>query len=377
MKNCWIVLLLILINFHAEAQKAEPVPTYAKAQKDMSWYQQQIKAWKQVIQNQPKDAEAWMHYYNAKRILVNHDTNDHRSFTEKDAEMNALVDDMEKSLPNSYEVNFCRWQLGGNDLSKLPYLQKAMSIDSSRSEHISYMINIGEMERNRAQRDAFSLKSMNKGMISSGMLYYNFNTLAGLEQHAILLTAGDNDTYPAWALQAKGIRKDVHVLNVFLLQKKDYRKKVFEELGLPFEEAKEKVSNENIVELISHNKFHWPVYVALTTAGCEVYTQQIEERLYLCGLVYRYDTTSFDHLAVLKRNFEKLYALDYLDKVFYPEISTELVERINTNYIIPMFKLYEHYRDSGDLQHQLWMKEKIILLAKGLDDPDTILKKLD
>lgn len=85
MKNCWIVLLLILINFHAEAQKAEPVPTYAKAQKDMSWYQQQIKSWKQVIQNRHTDAAAWMNYYNAKRNLVNQDSSDHRSFGEKDA----------------------------------------------------------------------------------------------------------------------------------------------------------------------------------------------------------------------------------------------------------------------------------------------------
>lgn len=70
-------------------------------------------------------------------------------------------------------------------------------------------------------------------------------------KNALLLTCGDNDTYPAWALQAKGIRKDVKVINLYLLQIKDYRNKIFAELGLKDVD----VSDEAWADFLSINYF--------------------------------------------------------------------------------------------------------------------------
>lgn len=143
----------------------------------------------------------------------------------KDEDLKKLVDRMGLEIPNSYSYNFAKWELGGNDMSLYPYLEKAIDIDPNRTDHFEYMVNMSELTRDIKQRDIYSNKLINANLLSSGMMYYNYNTMIGLSKNAILLTSGDNDTYPAWALQAKGIRKDVHVLNMYLLQIKSYREK--------------------------------------------------------------------------------------------------------------------------------------------------------
>jgi hypothetical protein len=42
-----------------------------------------------------------------------------------------------------------------------------------------------------------------------------------------------------------------------------------------------------------------------------------------------------------------------------------------------MIKLYQHYTDAGDLQKGAWIKEKLILVSKGTEDEETVLKYLN
>lgn len=381
MKNILLILISILSIQTCFAQKPEIIQSFARIQHTMSWYKEQSKLWQQRMNENPNDQTAWFNYFKANRLIIFHDTTDHRSDEERNAQLKEIVDRMEKAIPNSYEYNFCRWQLGGNDMKYYPFLEKAVAIAPDRNEHIDYMINVGELERNINQRDEYSLKLFNTNQVSTGMMYYNYNTLIGLDKNAILLTGGDNDTYPAWLLQAKGIRRDVKVINLYLISIKEYREKIFNELGIGDMDVDPDIHpkqfKEKIVEAMSKNKNKFPVYLALTAASCDAYTDSIENDLYLTGLSYLYSNQSIDNIALLKKNVEQSYALDYIDKPFYNEISTDQVKSVNTNYLVPMIKLYQHYKTSGDLAKQKWMKEKLILISKDTDQEEETLKYLD
>lgn len=375
-----IALSLLIIPVIIKSQTPEPVYSFATERQSIEWYRLQSKLWNLEINKDPKNAFAWMNYYRANRNLVRLDSTDKRSLEEKTIFQKKIIDDMEKVVPESFEFNLCKWMIGGNDMQYLSYLKKAAQIGPDRIEIVSDMINWGETERNIEMRNKYAKRWYESSLSSPGLLNYNYNVIAGLKPNAILLTVGDNDTYPIWQLQSIGIRTDVLVLNLSLLNIDSYRAKIFKEMGIKqWDTALHSGSNIHdhnpyIRELIKHiagNSKHYPLYIGLT-AG-ETYTTPFEDNLYLVGLAYEYSEKPIDNLALLKRNFEKIYQLDYLENSFYKDISSYYTHHLNENYIVPMLKLFEHYKAASDTQKVDWIKQKITLLASKSEDQSTIL----
>lgn len=384
MKKYILLLGISIISLFIMAQKPEPVYSFVRVLKPISWYKSQSEIWFNEINKDKQNASAWYNYYRANRSVFRLDTTDKRTRFEKGQAEKKIVDEMEKAVPESYEYNLCRWLIGGNNYEYLTFLKKASELGPDRTEHIPDMIVWGEIERNFERRNEYAKKWFESKEASPGLLYYNYNVISGLKTNAIILTCGDNDTYPIWMLQSQGIRKDVKVLNLSLLYVDAYRDKIFKELNIPKWEMNYKsltldtnglatdtnyqkiIMNpfsDKMVEHIARNKNKFPVYIALT-AGDE-YTKLIAEKLYLTGLAYEYSNEPIDNMAELRRNFEQNYLLDHIDKHFYFDVSSEIALRSNCNYEVPMLKLYDHYKVSGENFKAAWIKEKILYIVKG------------
>lgn len=376
MKTRVTLICILFLQFAAKAQKPEPILSFATYVKESAYYKEQASLWKKETQKDPQNAFAWFNYYRATRNLVRTDTSDHRNQDEKFKQQAEIVNEMEKVIPNSYEYNLAKWMHNGQNFAYLKYLKKAAELGSGRTEHLSDMAGWGEIERDRVKRDKYCKLWLENGIVSPGLMYYNYNTLIGLKPNAILLTFGDNDTYPAWLLQAKGIRPDVTVINTYLFLIDSYRNKIMNELGIKHEAfaALDTIDIEKdyywfrkeMVKTLATNNKNYPVYLVVS---CDTeYSKWIESDLYLIGLAYEYNAKTMDNMALLKKNFEQNFALDYLDKAFYQDISKDIVSRTNLNYIIPMIKLYDHYKLAGEQEKANTIKEKLLHIGAGKEE---------
>ncbi len=370
------ILLLIAFAFllQVNAQKPERIYSFVTVYKSTDYYKEQQAAWKKVVEKNPKDANAWYNYYRVTRNLIKCDTSYKTTWEDE----KAIVEKMAIEVPESYEYNFVRSGYEGsnwNNSEYISYLKKADELSNGRTLHLDLMVKWGEIERNIERRDKYCRKWYETGEMSPGFLYYNYNVLAGLKPNAILFTVGDNDTYPAYILQSQGIRRDVTVVNMYLLHFDEYRAKLFKELGIEKWDLYWNMENNDsnweasqkfdkgIIKHVASNKKKYPVYLAVT-GGSDDYLKPIEEKLYLTGLAYEYSDVPLDNMAMLKRNFEQVYALDYIQKAFYKDISRAKVKEMSCNYVIPMLKLYEHYKILGDRQRMDWIKELLVFIYK-------------
>ena len=366
MKYILALGLLLALASPLGAQKPETILGYARKPMSMAYYREQAILWEKETRRDAKNETAWLNWFRATRLLNKFDKEENLSEEEKESRLNRIIQGMEQHIPDSYSLPFCQWQLHPNDPKYLDLLEKAVAIDSTRSDHTDYYTNMGELSGDRSQRDRYSLRKWEAGDLSAGMLYYNHNVLIGLKPNAILLTAGDNDTYPAWALQARGIRPDVQVVNLYLLSLPDYRKRMMKQWGLNAAEIRDEdwpaYLEKELIPALQKNTAKRPVYVALTAAGMCQDNHIVNDDLYLTGVAYEYHPGGMENLAELRRNFEQRYALDYLTLPFYQEIAGEPVQQIAANYLVPLLKLAEHYRSAGDLTRM----ERIRILLKAV-----------
>jgi len=115
-----------------------------------------------------------------------------------------------------------------------------------------------------------ALWAFKQGQLTGGfypaILEYNKNIMASCDKNAILLTNGDNDTFPMWFLQmVEGYRKDINVVNLSLLNTSWYVKQLknddpFGDNTIPLELTDAEIEQLQPEYLITEREFEIPVY---------------------------------------------------------------------------------------------------------------------
>jgi len=193
------------------------------------------------------------------------------------------------------------------------------------------------------------------------------------QENAILFTNGDNDTYPVWMLQfIKGIRKDITILNASLIMAdQEYLNMKLKAKGIKLDYSRlpEYRTPEFVSALgvyISENYPQIPIYFAVTMWN--YYTKPVQDKLYIIGLAYQYSEERIDNIALVRKNLENYFRLDYLNYNWYGEdyLASGIVDRLNLNYLAPMVILAEHYYMSEQQEKSRhWTKIALMLAEKG------------
>jgi len=120
-----------------------------------------------------------------------------------------------------------------NNLEALSLLERAVELDPSYTDPW-FALAINYMERGEQEKMNVALrKILEAGAIADEVMDFSYNMLAGLDKNAILVTNGDNDTYPGWILtRIVGYRPDIHLVNMSLLNT-DWYPRALEAQGVP------------------------------------------------------------------------------------------------------------------------------------------------
>jgi tetratricopeptide (TPR) repeat protein len=214
---------------------------------------------------------------------------------------------------------------------------------------------------------------------------YAYNMLTPLAKDAVVLTNGDNDTFPLWYLQeVESVRKDVRVANLSLLQTPWYIWQLKHvPPTVPFTFSDEEIrglaphydSKGNIVwvkdmavqDIVKANAWKRPLYMAVTVPEHE----GLDNQLVLEALNYRIHPEAGPAARV---DLEKtLYALDHIfiwrgilnpdgtrDTLLYKD---ENASRLTENYAAAYVQAAFEYRTRKQFDQALALMNKAALMS--------------
>ncbi len=381
-----VLALAIFMTMPLMAQKPEKVYSFAKDKRDLSWYKTQQQLWDAEIKKNSKNGDAWINYYRATRgirYLAPREKGDFNQavFDEYNKQCEAVVDKIGKAMPNSFEyyvITAMQKPLGESG----EYCLKAAQLRPFDPEILDEMMIHYDMQFDQKNKDLYAAKLFETNDMPVSTLNWGYNVLSELDENAILFTYGDNDTYSAWIIQAaKNFRKDVTVVNTYMLRIDDYRDKMFKKLGLAnldlkIEDASNEVADQGFSQVMEHIlKGKRPVHYV--NSSLDFLKGKYDDKLFLTGLTMKYSETSFDNIALIKRNFEKRYLLDYLTEIFACNMSDPTGIHFNGMYLPAMIKLYQHYADSEDVENKEKIKIWMLKIAHETGKTEEVNKIID
>ncbi len=369
-------LLCTMFLLSGYSTERQTVYSLVKQRQTVEWYQEQASLWEKYVKQNPQNGEAWLNYYTATRMLKVYQKGPNQD------DLDALVKDMGTSIPESFEYHYAAYQNGGifknEDLTK--HLMKAVEMQPDNPMLFVHLFTYYELRRDKEYLQSVAERWLASNDMAYGLYAWNYNMLESTEESAILLTAGDNDTYPALVLQyARDVRTDVELLNIHLLANMEYRKRVFTELGIrPFDKAVEDYDSELDYKraICRHLKKQTerPIYFGVATQPA-IY-EPFKENMHNTGMALKWSDDRFDNIAVIKKNYEKRFLLDHLRLEANSHISDGVVNHSNANYLVSMLTLYNHYRESEDPKAEN-MKALITHVAEKANMKDRVVALLE
>lgn len=370
-----LIAFLLLFSANQIFSQKESVYSIVIQPQSVEWYQTQLNLWNAEITKNSKNTEAWQNVYTAMRMIKI------KSTFKTQEDLNVFISKMQKAIPNTFEYHYLTYYNGeveGDKYDKLfHHIEKAYKIDPKRSEIYPDLLSYHLLKGNEGDYNKFSKLWFNSNAMSTNLLNFGYNVLASCDDTSVLITNGDNDTYPLFLVQeAMNYKPNVEVLNIYLLQKEEYRNRVFKKIGVRPFDKKEKDFKDNYAFMKAiarhlENDLKIPLYYA-STVNPGLYKES-KDKIYVVGLALKYCENKFDNIATLKKNVEQNFKLDYLSTSFFNDISKQVVSNSNNAYLTGLLTLYSHYVNSGDILKQQWLGNILKDIADTNGNKDYIL----
>ena len=361
-----LLAAFVALSLHISAQqRAVRVESPIVTEKDFVWYVEQKEAWKNVIENDPTNEEAWMNYYHAARYML--------WFNQNDTTAQQVIREMGEAIPDTYTCNYCAYSAivsghGTGETDGDKYAEAALAKLPAEMQFFDYdrWVCYLAMKGDETRMKQMAKRYFDSGIYSEAVLRYSYNELQGMEKGCIYISAGDAAIIPKWLIQeGMGQHQDKIIICEPFLAVKEYREWLSRKLDvtLPDWESgayESYIAYDCALLQIIIDKYGSKVYFSTTTPK-SIY-EPWEKNLYNEGLLLKYSPKPYDNLAVKRRNVEERYQLEYLLTSFRPEWTSG--QRLAVNYTVLLADLLPYYAKHDKKRHDWLMR----LLVSSIDN---------
>jgi len=356
------VVFCFFYSIIAIARPPQKIYSITRQNLSADYYFKQAALWKAELGLERQNSEAWFNYFMANHILF-----EKGKISSSDLEQISTA--LQNALPESFESYFVMYHIQKD----IQFLLKAYELAPNRYETYPDLILHYQTNLQEEKVTQLCQKWLASGEYSSGLFHWNYNVLIGLAQNAILLTEGDNYTHPLWLLQyGKKVRQDVQVLNLNLLTNSIYRNAIFQQLGIPALVSNEKA---DIIKHLSTSSQKRSLYLGIMISKGLV--KSYEEELYIIGLAFRHSVDEFDNISALVDNYEQHFLLDYLKIDLSYDLSQNLVDQTNMNYLPAFLILHNYYQENEEWDKANQIKNLSLRIADASEKGAELRTYLD
>lgn len=316
---------------------------------------------------QPHPLESNFSIYFAKRSQFI-DQNTKEISKGEQTELNQIVNSASQLDQDSYQYNYMEYINRGRTIAAFEYLKKAEAAYPNNAELFDDFVYHYELTGNNNQKVVYLKKLYESNTIPAGIMEYNYNVLMSLDKNAVLLTNGSDDTFPIFIWQSlKGVRKDVTIINLDMLNEKAYLDHKATEGNLKIKQQSGAIATMSYIIENNPNK---KIYVGHTIS--QQLLKKYKENLYLSGLTYQYATSPVENVTTAVKRYEDDFRIEELSH----NQENSKVNKINFNYILPLITFLEYYKSSGQEDKYEETRDLAIKIARRANKEAFILEYL-
>lgn len=281
-------------------------------------------------------------------------------------QMNEKVKILEQISSASFEYHLYSYLAGNHDVSRIEHLQAAEKLNPDNSDVQLQLAAVYIIQSDEKNAELYLQKLIDRNRFSSELLNYAEDLLLSVRQNGTLITHGFDDTFPLVYLQLKkGMRSDVEIISLDLLQSQAYRSKLLIS-GYKIPES-ELIDVNYFEDFLRENNSH---NLAVSMTVPKEYLSSSQAHFFPSGLVFDYS---------LETNYSNFYRNELLwDKEFQRkslnEPTLQQTKSLNANYLPMLFQLREVYMTNKIIEKLSEVDKWIDIIAMNCNKYDQVQK---
>ena len=362
MRRTIIIAAALVFCAFTSAQKAETIESIISTSYEPEWYARQIEVWQKKVDADPKDEWAWRNLFRA--------TNYHEMFTtgygdEDKSPSAAIIQKMEKAIPDSYALNLCkgRYCLRSDSAAmRGDNIYRAIELmpEEVCAEDVDYLAcrlwsidpenpKVGELFR-----QAYRMK-----YYPTRIMHYNMNMLRSMQHGALYFANGDVLLGPMKMMQeALEERTDVTVVPISYFHSPNYLQALFRKLDIkPKSFDVQDYGNQFGEDWYKHFEADIIMYLIKESKRPTYFSTDIlsqtcldKDSIYNEGLLLKYSPSQYNNFDVAMHNVREVYHLEYLAEPDLVYDSWVTSQQLDLNHVTLFSHLVSKFRKKGEIE---------------------------